>query len=150
MKKLIWTLVILVVVAVFGGRAWYLHKQAEQNKDAIKIGVLGVLSGPYAFIGSEFNNGVTLAIEELKEKNPDLSLVLTIEDGKGKTKEAISSYNKLLFDKIDVAMVMGDNQVPVVAPLVVENTIPTIGTIVGTQNFLEQNKDLDKFTYCFI
>ena len=45
MKKLIWGLVIVAVVAVFGGRAWYLHKQAEQNKDAIKIGVVVPLSG---------------------------------------------------------------------------------------------------------
>ena len=45
MRKLIWGLVIVAVVAVFGGRAWYLHKQAEQNKDAIKIGVVVPLSG---------------------------------------------------------------------------------------------------------
>ena len=40
MKKRIWTLVILVVVAVFGGRAWYLHKQATAEKDVVKTGAL--------------------------------------------------------------------------------------------------------------
>ena len=140
MKKLIWGFVIVAVVAVFGGRAWYLYQHRDTNDDVVKIGVLGVLSGQYAFIGEELTKGVTLASEELK-KSSDLSLVLNVEDGKGKTKDAVSGYNKLLFDKVDTVIVMGDNQVPVAAPLAVEHKIPTIGTITGIQDFLNVNKE---------
>ena len=37
MKKLIWTLVILVVVGVFGGRAWYLYQYRETSDNVVKV-----------------------------------------------------------------------------------------------------------------
>ena len=53
-KKLIWTLVILVVVGVFGGRAWYLYtqKQTENtNEKIIKIGAILPLTSIIAHEG---------------------------------------------------------------------------------------------------
>ncbi len=45
MKKLIWGLVIVAVVAVFGGRAWWLYQHRETDTNVVKIGVLTDLSG---------------------------------------------------------------------------------------------------------
>ena len=64
MKKLIWTLVILVVVGVFGSRALYLHKQSVAEKDTVKIGVLSYMSGAHATLGHDFVKGATLAKDE--------------------------------------------------------------------------------------
>ena len=139
MKKLIWTLVILVVVGVFGGRAWYLHKQAEQNKDAVKVGLLSVNSGQYAQMGHDFNNGSILAIEELNAQS-DKKMELIIEDGKAVAKEAINGFNKLLFHNVDAAIVIGDIQMPPVAPLVAEHKIPTVMTIMGNTAYLKHNQ----------
>ena len=43
MKKLILGLVILVVVAIFGGRAWYLHKQQQVEKTDTRIIKIGAI-----------------------------------------------------------------------------------------------------------
>lgn len=141
MRKLIWTLVILVVVGVFGGRAWYLHKQSEQNKDAIKIGVLSFTSGQYAKMGQDLVNGIILAKEELTKPKKEL----VVEDGKAIAKESINAFNKMLFHNIDVAIIAGDIQVPPVAPLVAEHKIPTVMTIMGNTAYLKYNQGRHMF-----
>ena len=40
MKKVIIGVVIVALIALFGGRAWYLHKQAKDEKDVVKIGAV--------------------------------------------------------------------------------------------------------------
>ena len=89
MRKLIWGLVIVAVVAVFGGRAWYLHKQAEQNKDAVKVGLLTFDTGLYAEFGQALDKGAMLAVEEFNQNSPKTQFRLIIEDGKGQAKDAL-------------------------------------------------------------
>ena len=50
MKK-IWILLVLILVAVFGGRMWYLNKNKVDETNTIKIGALVPLSGQMAFEG---------------------------------------------------------------------------------------------------
>ena len=140
MRKLIWTLVILVVVGVFGGRAWYLNQHKENNDNVIKIGLLSFNSGMYADLGIALDNGAKLAVKEINA-NSDTKLQLMIEDGKGFAKDAINAFHKLDTSKMDVMIIAGENQVPPVAPLIESKRIPTILTSVGTLTFMKNNKD---------
>ena len=77
MRKLIWGLVILVVVGVFGGRAWWLYQHRETENNALKIGLLTIQSGQYSQMGKEVNNGAILAMEEINSQtNTKIQLFL--------------------------------------------------------------------------
>ncbi len=147
MRKLIWTLVIVAIVAIFGGRAWYLYQHKETGDNVVKIGLLSTLSGEFAGMGEELNNGAILAAEEINQEPNNTKIKLQIEDGKAVPKEALSAFNKLLFSKIDAAIVAGDNQILPVAPRINEEKIPTIVTAVGSLGYLEQNKDKYMFHF---
>ena len=140
MRKLIWTLVILVVVVVFGGRAWYLYQHRDTDANVVRVGLVSVTSGLYAKMGQDFDNGVILAIEELNPTS-DKKMKLLIEDGKAVAKDAINAFNKLLFSGIDASLIIGDIQMPPLAPLVAEHKIPTVMTIMGNTAYLKHNQE---------
>ena len=147
MKKWIWTFVILVVVGVFSGRAWWLYEHRETEKNVVKVGVLSFPSGQYAKMGQELNNGIILAVEEINASSDykGKKIKLIMEDGKGVAKEAVNAFHKLKFNQIDALIATGDNQVPPVAPLIIQNKIPTILTIMGNSEFAKSNTP--KFMY---
>ena len=118
MKKLIWTLVILVVVGVFGGRAWYLHKQAEQNKDAVKVGVVLSLTGNNSLIGELSRNALLLAEEEINNSGRyPFKVSLQIEDSKSTSKDSITAYQRLKASGIDLMIVSSDLSALAIGPL---------------------------------
>ena len=140
MKKLIWGLVIVVVVAVFGGRAWWLYQHKETGDNVVKVGILSFTSGQYAKMGQDLVNGIILAKEELANTKDGVKLQLFVEDGKAIAKDSINAFNKLLFHNVDSTIIAGDIQVPPVAPLVAEHKIPTVMTIMGNTGYLKYNQ----------
>ena len=51
-KKLIWTLVIVAIASIFGGRAWYLYQHRDNNqKDTLNIGIV-TFRGAFAKMGA--------------------------------------------------------------------------------------------------
>ena len=148
MKKLIWTLVILVVVGVFGGRAWWLYQHKETDTNVVKIGVLTFLTGQYAKMGQDMTNGIILAKEEINASSDfkGLNIQLVIEDGKGIAKDAVNAFNKILFHKVHALIATGDNQVPPVAPLIVQNKLPTVVTSCYNNEPIKLSKP-EKYMY---
>ena len=130
MRKFIWGLVILVVVGVFGGRAWYLHKQAEQNKDAIKIGVVVPLSGFDENLTNRIVTTLKVATEELTKDKP-YKIQYLFEDGKYTVKDSISAFNKLKASNPKAFIVFGDLPAFGLRPLINETKIPTIALALG-------------------
>ena len=63
MKKLIWGLVIIVVVAVFGGRAWWLYQHRETGNNVVKIGAVLPMSG----IVSDSNKKIVATLNVAKD-----------------------------------------------------------------------------------
>jgi len=113
MKKLIWGLVIVAVVAVFGGRAWYLHKQAAAEKDVVKIGALVPLTGPTARDGADALSGMKIALNEVNQ-NPEygFKLDLWVEDNKHSVPPTLSAFHKM------------NNSVPA---FIIFGSVPTTG-----------------------
>ena len=148
MKKIIITLCVVAVVALFGGRAYYLYRHRDTDDNTIKIGVLSFLTGQYARMGQDMTNGIILAKEEINaSKNyNNAKIQLVIEDGKAVPKDAVNAFNKILFHKVQALIATGDNQVPPVAPLIVQNKLPTVVTSCLNNEPIKLNKP-EKYMY---
>ncbi len=92
--KIILGVVVLVIIVglifVFGGE--------KEEKEMIKIGVVGHFTGEYATYGVPMKNAVKLAVEEIN-KNDGINgqlIELIIEDDLGNSTNAASAVNKLI------------------------------------------------------
>ena len=130
MKKLIWTLVIVAVVAIFGGRAWWLYKGAEQNKDAIKIGAILPFSSTMPRTASEILRSLKIAEQNINA-NPNYKrkVKLIVEDGKFEAKGSVSAFQKLVSHNIDALIVFADLPAKSIVRFVNERKMPTL--IIG-------------------
>ncbi len=90
---------VVVVVASFV----VLLTAGCQKKDAgIRIGVAGPMTGDQAKMGTDFRNGVTLAVEEWNSRGGVLGkkIELVIGDDQHDPKQAVSVANKLVNDGV--------------------------------------------------
>ena len=95
MRKLIWTLEILVVVGVFGGRAWWLYQHRETDTNVVKVGGFLPLSGPLARDGVEFLKGLKIAQKQINSDNQyNFQINLQMEDSKFSGPQAVSLFNR--------------------------------------------------------
>lgn len=127
---------VLVVFALVGVLS--VHVLMKSSK-AYTIGALSVLSGPFAEIGQDFAYGMRFARDEFA-KRTNVEIELRIEDGKAEAKTSVSAFRKLLFEGLTASILVGDNQVPAVAPIVSRQQIPTIATSTANSAFLEYNQ----------
>lgn len=91
MKKSLLLLILLIISAlIFYG--------CRKKEDAIKIGVAGPMTGDQAKMGTDFKNGVTLAVEEWNAKGGVLGkkIEIIIEDDQHDPKQAVSLANKIM------------------------------------------------------
>lgn len=123
MKKLIWGLVIVAVVAVFGGRAWYLHKQSVAEKDVVKIGALVPTSGFMAFEGQNVVNALNLLVEKMNAKR-DVKIKIVYEDDKYTSKDSVSAFRKLQSQGVDLYFVYGDLPAKAIVSIAQEQKMP--------------------------
>ena len=138
MKKIIITICVLAVIALFGGRAWHLHKTSEQYKDAIKIGVVVPLSGFDEDLTNRIVSTLKIATEELTKDKP-YKIQYLFEDGKYTAKDSISAFNKLKASNPKALIVFGDLPAFALRPLINEAKIPTISLILGDSKLPSQS-----------
>ena len=121
---------IIAIIVLFGYRS--------QRSDII-VGVVGVMSGPYSEIGQDFTYGMQFAVQEFNASN-DSNIKLLVEDGKAEAKTAVSAFRRLLLSSPIATIVVGDNQVPSVSPIIASQKIPTIATSSANSAFLKYNE----------
>jgi len=91
MKKLfVFLFMIISFALIFSG--------CQKNEDVIKIGVAGPMTGDQAKMGTDFKNGVTLAVEEWNSKGGVLGkkIEIMVEDDQHDPKQAVSVANKIV------------------------------------------------------
>src|SRR5512141_1605903 len=81
---------IMAAMAAFSG--------CQKKSDVIKIGVAGPMTGEQSKMGTDFKNGVTLAVEEWNAKGGVLGkkIEMTIGDDQHDPKQAVSVANKMV------------------------------------------------------
>ena len=127
MRKLIWTLVVVAVVAIFGGRAWYLYQNRDTNVNTIKIGAILPMSGVYGEEGKDVLACLKIATEDFNKANPQTPVKLLLEDGKYTSQATISAFHKLQGESVKYFVVYGDNPSYVLAPMTKENDVVIMG-----------------------
>lgn len=90
MKKSLLLILLMSSVLMFSG--------CGEKEDVIKIGVAGPMTGDQAKMGTDFKNGVALAVEEWNAKGGVLNkkIIALIEDDQHDPKQAVSVANKLV------------------------------------------------------
>ncbi|MDP1759364.1 MAG: branched-chain amino acid ABC transporter substrate-binding protein [Thermodesulfovibrionales bacterium] len=89
-KSAILLLSLLMLALIFYG--------CRKKEDVIKIGVAGPMTGDQAKMGTDFKNGVTLAVEEWNAKGGVLGkkIKIMVEDDQHEPKQAVSIANKIV------------------------------------------------------
>ena len=141
MKKIIWILAIVLVLCVFGGRAWWLYQHRDTDENIVRIGHVAPLSGFVAEQSKEVLNGMILAQEEVNASDQyhGRKIKFLLEDGKATSKDSVAAFNKLIAQGIDMAIISGDVAVPVTAPLIRQHGIPSVATLSFNKEFLKYN-----------
>ncbi len=141
MRKFIWGLVILVVVAVFGGRVWYLNQHKQIGDNVVKIGAVLPMSGIVSDSNKKIVATLNIAKDMLENANAlgNRKIKYQFEDGKYTIKDSLSAFNKLMMDKQNAVIVLGDVPSYGLNTRIKENKIPTIALITGTANITKGN-----------
>lgn len=117
------TVILLAVVITYPTK--------DTHSEIIRVGVIAPLSGNQAFIGQDFKEGL-----ELKTSS---NIDMIFEDSQGDVSKAVSAYNKLKLDKINVLVVVGAGDEAII-PLVDKDKIPTILTVSSTGGLPAKSK----------
>jgi len=153
---------LILSVASFMGTGC--TKKAE-DKNIIKIGEYGSLTGPIATYGKSTHNGIVLAFNEINERggiNGKKIKLLTLDD-QGKPEEAASAITKLItHDR--VVLVMGEvasslslaaapiaqrYKVPMITPSSTNPKVTQVGDYIFRSCFIDpfQGKVMANFAY---
>jgi branched-chain amino acid transport system substrate-binding protein len=137
---------VLIVLFVFGV---YTYSQSgvsgNNEKQIIKIGISGPLSGSLAFAGEGLRNGAELAIKQFKEKNPNskFDYKVVYEDDGFDPKRTASALTKLVaIDKVDALITFASAAGNIAQPIAEKNQVVHIGIAsdphiaVGEYNFI--------------
>ena len=93
--------------------------------DKFTVGVILPLTGPAASTGADFQQGMQLAIEDLKPR-----VEFDIQDSKSNPRDGLSAAQQLVTKDIDVlSSILSAISVPLV-PLATENQIPLVSSVV--------------------
>lgn len=114
---------ILAIVVIVGIVSFNNKKSVEGEE--ISVGLIGILSGPFASVGENMVNGATLAAEEWNAENPDKKVKLIVEDDGFDPKKGLSAYNKLMdVDHVDALINISSPTINIIYPLVTKREIP--------------------------
>ncbi|MEK7095548.1 MAG: ABC transporter substrate-binding protein [Patescibacteria group bacterium] len=101
MKKTIWIVIVIVIIAVIIGVSK--DSGVITDNEPIRIGFIGPLTGDAAIYGETEKNAITLALEKIKKEEyfADRQIDIIYEDGKCAGKEAATAAQKLInVDKV--------------------------------------------------
>ena len=94
MKKILVTMLALVLV---------LTASFAVADEAIKVGVIGPMTGPYAVYGLAVQYGAQIAAEEINAKG-GVQFEVLAEDDQGDGELGVNAYNKLLDDGVNIML----------------------------------------------
>lgn len=124
-KKLITGIVVVIIIAIVAVIS--ISNKDKGIDQPITIGMIGILSGEYSFVGENIQNGAILAQEEYNAKNPESKITLLVEDDGYDSGKALSAYKKLTdFNNIDALINVSTPSIGAIYDLVTEVEMPVI------------------------
>ncbi len=128
MNKIKILIVLSAIIIAFTGCNSCNQKQEIKGGKSVKIGAILPLSGDLAQYGGSGKEGLTIALDEFKENNKEVSCIIVIEDDKADVKVALSAINKLVStDNVKIVVgAMASGVTLGIAPMVNEKKIVLI------------------------
>ena len=134
---------LALILAGCNGKAGTNENVENKDNDTVKLGVITPQTGPVSIYGKANENGIKLAAKEINEKGgiDGKKIELIIMDDKGELTEAVTSYNKLLEENVDLVIGAFTSKPSLaVAQTAVNYDLPVI-TPGGTQEEITQGKE---------
>ena len=141
MKKIVIGLCIVAVVAVFGGRAWYLYQHRDAGENIIKIGAILPLSAFDPDLVQRNLIGIKQAEADINASGilGDKKIKILVEDGKHEAKSTVSAFHKLLSQDVKAFLVFGDAPTFYVKGLIDESKLPVINIFSSDTSLIKKN-----------
>lgn len=118
--KKYWVLIILLLISICCMVRYFYtipdkETESQSQKKEIKIGAILPLSGPVASFGKWAQNGMNIAIEDIKLDSSNIKMELFFEDSKFEGKTGLLAYQKLVTtDNVDVIIsAMSNVSIPI-------------------------------------
>lgn len=140
-KKLLLAATSLCLVLAGCGSSANSPDQSREEK--VIIGVITPQTGPVSIYGQANENGIKLAVNEINESGgvDGKEIELNILDDQGQITEAVTSYNKLISEDVDIIIGSFTSKPTLaVAQTAVNSEIPVI-TPGGTQEEITEGKE---------
>ena len=108
MKKMIAMLlaVLMVLSLAACGSKQESASSNESGEKSVLLGLIGPMTGDYANYGTSVRNGVQIAVDEINAAGGvnGYTFTLSVQDSQGDPDSAVSAYNKLMDDGMDVSL----------------------------------------------
>lgn len=125
--------ILLVGVLIVANLLIFNVKIIEDNKELV-IGAVLPLSGDFAFIGEEIQNGMKLA-----QENSDLSIRIIFEDDQFSSAVSVNAANKLInIDNIDIGLTSFVEEAKPIAPIF-ENSKTPLVVVWDSTEFIKES-----------
>ncbi len=103
------------------------------EKQEVKVGVIGILSGPFASFGESYLNGVKLAEEEWEKTHVGIDVKLVVEDDGFEAKKGVTAYKKLTsIDNVAALLNTSTPSIDAIHEDIIDANLPTVQ--FGIQN----------------
>jgi len=101
--------------------------QSSDKSSSVKIGVIGILSGPYSEVGQNIIDGMRLAHFQHEETGANLSFELIIEDDQFQPRQGVSAFKKLTeVNRVDFLINSSSPTFDAIYPLVAKMNLPVL------------------------
>ena len=103
------------------------------------IGAIVFLTGPQAPLGTEVQNAINLALEEINAGGGigGAPLKVEFEDSKDQPRDALTAFRRLADGPIPVVLATGDVVSRALAPFAVETRLPLVATVAGGRDIAQ-------------
>jgi branched-chain amino acid transport system substrate-binding protein len=131
MKKT-WIWIVMVAVAIAAVVAVLMQRRAAAPANPT-IGAIVFLTGPQSILGSEVQNAINLAVEEVNKSGgiKGAPLRVVYEDSKDQPRDAITAFRRLADRDLPAIIVTGDVVSLNLAPFAVEQKLPLVATVAA-------------------
>lgn len=110
-------------------------REPATDDTALRIGVISVLSGEFAYIGDSWVKGIELAHKEYLQANPSRAVSLHIEDDGFQSARGIAAFRKITAaNKIDALLNLSTPTISAIGPLLVNAPLPVIQWAEATES----------------
>jgi len=145
-----WTIALVVIILIIVGVCYYGSRPTMAptgEKPTVAIGVSIPLTGNLAFLGTNYQQAVNLALADLSSSTNKYNYKVVFEDDKFDPATGATTANKLVgVDKVNVLMSFGSPVGNVFSPIAEQNKVIHLNAFASDPNVAKGNYNFVHYT----